>query len=96
MAEKKEEKIESNLLEFYGTECVHCRFMNPLIERLEAETGLKIKKMEVWHNERNAQLLQQIDRDFCGGVPFFFNVKTGKWICGSASYEKLKEWALGK
>jgi thiol-disulfide isomerase/thioredoxin len=96
MAEKKEERIESNLLEFYGTECVHCRFMNPLIERMEAETGLKVKKMEVWHNERNAQLLQQIDRDFCGGVPFFFNVKTGKWICGSASYEKLKEWALGK
>jgi thiol-disulfide isomerase/thioredoxin len=96
MAEKKEEKFEGNLLEFYGTECVHCRFMNPLIERMEAETGLKVKKMEVWHNERNAQLLQQIDRDFCGGVPFFFNVKTGKWICGSASYEKLKEWALGK
>jgi thiol-disulfide isomerase/thioredoxin len=96
MAEKKEQKIESNLLEFYGTECVHCRFMNPLIERMEAETGLKVKKMEVWHNERNAQLLQQIDRDYCGGVPFFFNIKTGKWICGSASYEQLKEWAIGK
>jgi len=96
MTEKKEEKIESNLLEFYGTECVHCRFMNPLIERLQAETGLKVKKIEVWHNERNAQLLQQIDRDYCGGVPFFFNVKNGKWICGSASYEQLKEWAIGK
>lgn len=86
----------NHLIEFYGTECVHCRVMNPLIEKLEAEEKVKIKKIEVWHNEANAMLMQQIDRGFCGGVPFFFNIKTGKWICGSTSYEKLKEWALGK
>jgi len=94
--EKKKIETDSNLLEFYGTECVHCRFMNPLIEKLEAETGMKIKKIEVWHNEDNARLLQQLDRGYCGGVPFFFNIKTGKWICGSTSYDKFKEWALGK
>jgi len=26
-------------------------------------------------------------------VPFFFNMKTKKWICGSDSYENLKKWA---
>lgn len=86
----------SNLIEFYGIECVHCRVMNPLIEKLEKEEGVKLKRIEVWHNDANAKLLQQIDRGFCGGVPFFFNIKTGKWICGSTSYDKLKEWALGK
>lgn len=86
----------SDLIEFYGTECPHCVTMEPLIERLEAETGLKIERFEVWHNAKNAELMKKFDKDFCGGVPFFFNKKTGKWICGSASYENLKKWALGK
>lgn len=84
------------LLDFYGTECYHCRKMDPLVERLEKETGVKVKKVEVWHNDENMRLLQQYDKDFCGGVPFFYNTKTGKWICGEATYEKLREWALGK
>jgi hypothetical protein len=29
----------------------------------------------------------------CGGVPFFFNKKNKKTICGSAPYGKLKAWA---
>jgi thiol-disulfide isomerase/thioredoxin len=87
---------EEYLLDFYGTECYHCRKMDPLVERLEQETGVKVKKIEVWHNDENMRLLQKYDKDFCGGVPFFYNVKTGKWICGEATYEKLKEWALGK
>lgn len=85
----------NELLEFYGTECVHCHEMQPLVERLEKEEGVKIEKREVWHNSENAQLMQQYDKGYCGGVPFFYNTKTGKWICGSTPYEKLKEWALG-
>ena len=88
--------MPDDLLEFYGTECPHCVKMEPLIERLEKEEGLKLQRFEVWHNELNAKLLQQFDQGKCGGVPFFFNKKTGKWICGYASYEKLKNWALGK
>ncbi len=88
--------MADDLLEFYGTECVHCREMEPLIERLKEETGLQIKRVEVWHNEENARLLQELDKGFCGGVPFFYNKKTGKWICGSTSYENLKAWALEK
>ncbi len=85
-----------NLIEFYGTECVHCNEMKPLIERLEKEFSIKIESFEVWHNSKNAQMMQQFDKGFCGGVPFFFNKKTGKWICGSTSYENFKKWAMGK
>ncbi len=84
-----------DLLEFYGKECSHCIKMMPLVERLESELGLTIDKIEVWHNEKNAQLLKQFDKGLCGGVPFFFNKKTNDFICGSTSYEKLKKWALG-
>lgn len=85
----------AELIEFYGTECVHCREMEPLMERLEKEEGIKITRLEIWHNSKNAELFQKYDNGKCGGIPFFYNTKTGKWICGSASYEKLKEWAKG-
>ncbi len=91
---KKE--FSSHLLEFYGRECVHCKHMEPLVERLEQELKVKVEKIEVWHNEENAKLMQEFDKGFCGGVPFFFNTKSGKWICGATSYENLKKWALGK
>ncbi|OGP65172.1 MAG: hypothetical protein A2169_09280 [Deltaproteobacteria bacterium RBG_13_47_9] len=68
--------------------------MNPLVERLEDEEGLKIEQLEVWHNEANAKRMKEYDKGFCGGVPFFFNTKTGKWICGSADYDRFKNWAL--
>ena len=87
---------DPNLIEFYGTECVHCREMEPLIAKLEKEEGIKIERLEVWHNSKNVQMMHQFDKGFCGGVPFFYNKKTGEWICGSTSYDKFKSWALEK
>lgn len=81
------------LLEFYGTECPHCHRMDPLVERLEKELSVKVEKLEVWHNEANAQTMTHYDKGFCGGVPFFYNTATGEYICGEAPYEVLKEWA---
>ncbi|MCX6815292.1 MAG: hypothetical protein NT120_00375 [Candidatus Aenigmarchaeota archaeon] len=86
----------SDLLMFTGTECVHCHEMEPLVERLEQEENVKVDRMEVWHNAKNAEILQSLDKGFCGGIPFFYNKNTKKWICGSTSYENLKKWAMGK
>jgi hypothetical protein len=86
----------SHLLEFYGTECPHCVEMHELVLRLEKEEGIKVEAIEVWHNKKNEEYLISLDKDFCGGVPFFYNTKTNKWICGDASYEELKDWAKGK
>lgn len=84
-----------NLLMFYGTECEHCHEMNPLVARLEKAEKVKVERLEVWHNAENAKLMKKYDKDFCGGVPFFYNTKTKKWICGAEEYEELKEWAVG-
>ncbi len=84
----------SHLLFFYGTECVHCHEMNPLIDRLSKEEGVVVEKLECWHNDENAKLLEKYDNGLCGGVPFMFNTKTGKFICGNCEYDKLKKWAL--
>ena len=85
-----------DLIEFYGTECSHCIEMEPLMKKLEKELKIKIERFEVWHNAKNAGMLKEFDKGFCGGVPFFFNKKSGKWICGSTTYEGLKKWAQGR
>ena len=82
------------LLFFFGTECLHCHKMDPFIEKLEKEKKIQFKKIEVWHNEKNASLLRKLDDGKCGGVPFFYNEKTKKWICGETSYEELKKFAV--
>jgi hypothetical protein len=68
--------------------------MEPLVQRLEAEEEVKVARIEVWHNEANANLMKEYDKGYCGGVPFFFNKRTGKWICGEADYERLRAWTL--
>ena len=88
--------MEDDLLFFFGTECTHCHSMDPIIERLEKELKIKFKRIEVWHNSSNAQLMEQYDKGYCGGVPFLFNRKSGKWICGEVPYDRLRGWALGK
>lgn len=84
------------LIDFYGEECPHCIAMMPLVERLEKETGLKVERYEVWHNEENGRKMEQYDKGLCGGVPFFFNTDTNDFICGESSFEELKKWALAK
>ena len=66
------------------------------VAEISEENKVKITKLEVWHNAKNAEFLTKVDKIGCGGVPFFFNQKTGKAICGASSYEDLRKWALGK
>lgn len=88
--------MADELLEFYGIECIHCHEMRPLVEKMEKELNVKVKRIEVWHNATNARFMEGLDKGYCGGVPFFVNMKTGKKICGAVDYETLKKWALGK
>jgi hypothetical protein len=86
----------SHLLEFYGIECPCCIAMHKLVVRLEKEEGIKVDAIEVWHNKENEKKLIELDKDRCGGVPFFYNEKTKKFICGDVSYEELRAWAMNK
>ncbi len=83
------------LYEFYGEECPHCQKMMKLTDALmKAFPDVTIVRKEVWHNKENMELVKELDKgDACGGLPFYYNEKTGKWLCGEVSYEELKEWA---
>jgi thiol-disulfide isomerase/thioredoxin len=83
-------------MDFYGQECPHCVKMNPLVDKLEKEEGIKVERLETWHNEENVKKYEQLEKGRCGGVPFFINTDTDKFICGEASYEDLKKLAKGQ
>lgn len=84
------------LLEFYGQECPHCLKMSGYCTRLKKENGIDVEKYEVWHSDENLKKMQKYDKGLCGGVPFFINTESGKFLCGETSYEELKKWALGE
>ena len=91
---------KGRLIMFSGTECVHCKEMDPILAELEKE-GIHIEHVEVWHDAANASFLETVDKNadgsaFCGGIPLFYNEKTGKKLCGNQKIEKLKAWATGE
>jgi len=70
--------------------------MKPLVEQLEKELNLTVEKFETWHNDENAKKQAEYDTGLCGGVPFFYNTDSKKFLCGATDYEALKNWAQGK
>lgn len=55
-------KDKSPLLYFYGVDCTHCDLMDPLMKQLTEETGMGLRKFEVWYNDDNLRLLQRLDK----------------------------------
>ena len=82
------------LLFFYGDGCEHCKNEEAIVKVLAIE-GVSIQKIEVWNNKENDILLEKLDcrEDNCGGIPFFYNQKNKKTICGEATKEEVIEWA---
>jgi thiol-disulfide isomerase/thioredoxin len=86
------------LLMFVGTDCPHCDVMRPLVAKLSFETGIEIQERDIWKSERDARLLENYRGEVtkkdpeCDGIPFFYNVQTGDYLCGEVSYQKLKKW----
>lgn len=87
----------SHLLSFYGNDCEMCEYMVQHIKRVEKELGTKVRRFETWSNPQHEKLRAVCDsRSGCGGVPFFYNKESGRWICGATTYDNLKRWASGK
>ena len=82
------------LLQFKGKGDDYCAQMEPLKEQLKEELGVEIRDFEVWYDSQNLELLQRLDKGRCGGVPFFYNKRSRRYICGATTYDNLRRWAL--
>ena len=87
---------ETDLIEFYGEECPPCKQIKMFLDRLESEEGIKAKRYEVWHNSQNQNLMMKYAKGRCKGVPFIYNKKTDKFICGAPTYDRLLKLAKGE
>lgn len=86
-----------NIIMFHGRECPHCAVMHPIVDRLIKE-GFVFTKLEVWHNEKNAEemrknskiIMENCDNDL--GVPTFLDKEGKRATCREMPYEDLKAW----
>ena len=85
------------IIMFYGKECPHCKVMLPLANKLVKEEKIKIVKLEVWHNKKNANKMRKFkdiiipECEGSLGVPTFLETKSKKACvnepyCGIFSY----------
>merc|ERR1719487_2427094 len=76
-----------DLLFFTGESDKNSQAMQAHINQLRWE-GYKIQKFEIWYNTRNTELYQQLDMGRCyGHVPYFFNKRTRRYICGPTTMQ---------
>jgi len=88
---------EPYLLEFHSIDCDQCEDMEPVLRRVERELHTKIERLEVYLHPVNWDLLQKLDKKArCGGLPYYYNRRTNKYICGATTYSNFKAFAEGK
>ena len=91
---------EPYLIEFHAAGADQCDEMKPAMTAVEKELGTRILKWDVWSDPAAYKLMQFLDkgpdgRSKCGGLPFFYNRKTGKIVCGATTEKNLMNWATG-
>ena len=97
--EDEPETEDPDLIFFYRISCPFTARARPELKCLESHlknegrTRYRLRKLEVERNQENLTLLDEVDKDLCGGVPFFYNKKTGAHVCGARQCAVLKEWA---
>lgn len=80
------------LIGFHVDDCEYCQEMKTLLRRLELEEGIRVHILDA-SMPKNLKLLKRLDNGKCGGLPFYYNVKTNRYICGATAYENLLVWA---
>ena len=86
---------------FHGEDCPHCARMRPIVDKLEKELGCKIKRLEVWYDEKNAKEMRKYsDIILSAGeglaVPAFVDVKNKECLVGEQEEKDLKKWLKEK
>lgn len=89
---------KTDIILFYGRECPHCQEVEKFLTDNKIADELKFEQMEVWHNNKNADLLRQKAKQ-CGigedkiGVPFLYAKE--KCYIGTPDVEKFFKYESG-
>lgn len=84
---------DPELTMFYSATCPFTAKAAPAIEAAEAATGVTITRRDVNKSRDAGVAYMKADNGRCGGVPYFWNSKTEKFICGApSSAEAVRMW----
>ncbi|MDP3917384.1 MAG: hypothetical protein Q8Q42_03815 [Nanoarchaeota archaeon] len=65
----------SDLAMFFDIVCTHCHEMDPLVDDLEKKEGVIVRRLEVWHDDKNMTELKKYDDGECCGVQLTKNLR---------------------
>lgn len=95
-------RSEPYLIEFYGRNAEEdVRKMAPLRRKVERKLGTKFLRFDIFNDAEAYRLMMLLDKTcegktICGGLPYYYNRRTGTSICGATSLEQLENWATGQ
>jgi len=81
---------KSDFIYFWGSTCPHCKDLNDWIKKNKIDEKLAFKKLEVFYNKKNSNLMQEAAQ-VCNipsdqiGVPFLYD--NGKCYIGTPNAE---------
>ena len=76
----------TDLFVFIGTDCPHCVSMIPLLEKLHCEEHVTYTVYDIWANETDYRLYENITNNSCDGIPVFYNTHTKVFVYGLDSF----------
>jgi len=93
---------EPYLLEFGGKAVKEeSKKMAPIMRRIERQYKTRIVRFDIYSDAAAYRLWLLLDKSprgasLCGGLPFYYNRKTGAIICGPTTTENFEAWAAGE
>lgn len=87
---------------FHGADCPHCARMRPIVDKLGKKLKFKMKKLEVWYNDKNAEKMREFADIIMEagegtlGVPAFVDVENNEALCGEQTEGDLRKWLMEK
>ena len=92
----KKSKKESTLYYFYSVGCAFCKYVEPIVDKLNSD-GYNIIKLDL-SDKSNQLFKKEIEDKFkivCG-TPLLVDSDTGNAFCGWRDEETIKKWANGE
>lgn len=83
------------LLSFHSDNNDVCEQMEPVVQRLEEEMNVKVRRINAFRRREFFTLLEAMGHDECGNLPFYYNRRSAQAVCGATTYKNLKLWAGG-
>eukprot|EP01041_Mallomonas_annulata_P004899 gene4899-9766_t len=73
----------------------NCEQMEPVLQRLEEDLDTKVRRISLSRRREFLTALEIMGHDECGGLPFYYNRRTGQAVCGATTYVNLKKLGTG-